>query len=1212
LYGNEYIYETVDESTGEVISSGVTTNEPQAAREENVLVQIIDRLPQSDWDRIISGRDKKQSEGPLGESIMPAASVGYSEVVIKNIHSGKTNPGFTVKEYHTAKDDNFFVIDQTPIKENNDFFLLPLGLVNKYTNNAWVAQGYSFKIHNMHGQKKKESTFAGDYTNIHNPKTRTLTAMQEYKYFKPGEKIYMWHGYNKAAQFTYENPGKEMEVVFASSKVADIDNNINMEFDVDVGNFAIVWLPFLSMMPSLTFSEAELYTHVTTKVIQYPVILKSIKTFEDRVFHYMENYAFDPLTGRPVITKSTGEFHGLDLLSSKNHQGKYTSHTIPASQQYLPMGQKAMNEGMWLKSSNDLKIELIQEGSDILNTKYFLKFTSLTGNKSICSLSSQFVKGDLVNVVNAGTTPGSNYFRGYIGTIQGNKVELVDVSYVGGPWPPAKVDVQVVRSGCTNQLNSETGDLTAYGNFQVKTVSTNPAELKRREKFVNLLNNILNSGKPGSIGPGQIPAGLNLIDPDTKKCMPVNETIHIIPDKKEIRLQIGGTIAKVDKIYDSHPMVSYLNGLVNYFWREQFMDPLGTDVIPVCTKDYTEKILPITDSDVKLVQKAMNQYTNIKPFDNVNYGLSKPFKLLMVQNSVNSSYLGSDVTAIAYKTNNPFELSSLQLNYDGKVLLEAYTQTDPSNPGSCVQFGILPPKACMNNTSDISPFFKSDFTTDIGKFGQDARGYLTFTSHLPFSDCQNTHTYDGSDGYPLIRFVNKDYRNDYKCSITIKKSGGNGKFAVDDKTSILVYFTGDNDCYSIPLTCVQFCGNVYPKTTITNVVSSSVSTYDDNWPNEFGVITSGAEFGKESKKYRVYKNGSIGKWRLKSDYIYKSDITGIKAPYSSSTKEKNYNTGSYTLELFNWDNTSANDTTKWLKMSTITKYSPDGNAREEYDIYDIASAAKYGYNSTLPYLVAQNADFNSVFFESFEKEYKDNKGNILFEDRLKKDIQEGNTDTSAAHSGITSFKLAKKGKGFAFHKLMLTEQLLDEGILSNVWVKIKGLDESSSIEKQKSLKLIVQNKTKQDSTNFTKIARVGKWTLFEARINKLDKNFKKDDTLSVSVKYTSTSLGKEEIWIDDLRMQPLDAEMNCYVYDVNTMRLLTSFDDQHFGVYNQYNTEGKLVRIQIETERGIKTVQETQYNIPSIFRKTDSGIYYFKDKPELLNPKVKEGIIKKN
>jgi YD repeat-containing protein len=106
------------------------------------------------------------------------------------------------------------------------------------------------------------------------------------------------------------------------------------------------------------------------------------------------------------------------------------------------------------------------------------------------------------------------------------------------------------------------------------------------------------------------------------------------------------------------------------------------------------------------------------------------------------------------------------------------------------------------------------------------------------------------------------------------------------------------------------------------------------------------------------------------------------------------------------------------------------------------------------------------------------------------------------------------------------------------------------------------------------VAQTGEWTLYEATVIP-------NSTIATSAVITilSTTLDSD-IWIDDVRVQPYDAQVMTYVYDNVTMRLLASFDDQHFGMYYQYNAEGKLVRKLIETEKGIKTVQETQYHIP--------------------------------
>ncbi|WAC02744.1 hypothetical protein N7U66_03470 [Lacinutrix neustonica] len=98
-YGQEYRYELEDGR-----SSGVASNEPQEMREENPLVEFMPKKDQSWINRLIVGKDKEQSEGPIGESLLPSATVSHSGVVVENIHTGKTGTGYTVHEFFTCKE----------------------------------------------------------------------------------------------------------------------------------------------------------------------------------------------------------------------------------------------------------------------------------------------------------------------------------------------------------------------------------------------------------------------------------------------------------------------------------------------------------------------------------------------------------------------------------------------------------------------------------------------------------------------------------------------------------------------------------------------------------------------------------------------------------------------------------------------------------------------------------------------------------------------------------------------------------------------------------------------------------------------------------------------------------------------------------------------------------------------------------------------------
>lgn len=65
-------------------------------------------------------------------------------------------------------------------------------------------------------------------------------------------------------------------------------------------------------------------------------------------------------------------------------------------------------------------------------------------------------------------------------------------------------------------------------------------------------------------------------------------------------------------------------------------------------------------------------------------------------------------------------------------------------------------------------------------------------------------------------------------------------------------------------------------------------------------------------------------------------------------------------------------------------------------------------------------------------------------------------------------------------------------------------------------------------------------------------------------------------YIDDLRIHPVESSFVSYVYDYGTSRIMAVLDDNNFAALFQYNEEGALVRKNIETERGVLTVEESR------------------------------------
>ncbi len=70
-----------------------------------------------------------------------------------------------------------------------------------------------------------------------------------------------------------------------------------------------------------------------------------------------------------------------------------------------------------------------------------------------------------------------------------------------------------------------------------------------------------------------------------------------------------------------------------------------------------------------------------------------------------------------------------------------------------------------------------------------------------------------------------------------------------------------------------------------------------------------------------------------------------------------------------------------------------------------------------------------------------------------------------------------------------------------------------------------------------------------------------------------------DIYYDDIRIHPVEANPKTYVYDPQTLRLMAILDENNYATLYEYDQEGQLIRVKKETERGIMTIQENFNNI---------------------------------
>ncbi|MCX6180360.1 MAG: hypothetical protein NT150_00335 [Bacteroidetes bacterium] len=859
-YGNEYDYSI--EENGVKMSSGVASNEPGGMREENPMVDFVKRSDPKYWVsndpdknaglcKIIAGRDQEQQEGPIGESMMPGPSVGYRQVTIRNIHSGKTHTGVIVKQFFTYKEYPVLV-KMTSLDPKRDK-IPPISLIifNMNVDNIYQSQGFSIIRSNLPGQLRKESTYSGEPSD----KNSVISSETEYDYYQPpkedtiAERIPL---VSEGNVISWGYPGKETEIVFESREVSDVGGNVTMEHDIGIGYIPpFIVIPNISTMIYAGYNETKMYTHATTKVINYPAVVKSVRSMADGINHITYNVAFDAYSGEPLLTRTTDGFDALDLEQSLAHDGAYTNYSYAASHIYPDMGQKAENEGMRFSSGIDYKYTASAD------TLALLSFSGSSGSDS-CFIKSKLHKGDLIQVSSFGfynvASSGNGPIKLRRNLVYGSTLGTSGTTYTN-------VAVEIIRSGKDNKLTDKVGNVTTYGE-DISSLFVSPS------KFTSLSHSSCSASYS------------NVYKPDSNRVIAASAVV-------------------------------------------------------------------MSDSC---------QYTTY---------------------------------------NNPFQLPA------------------------------------------------------------------------------------------------KGYKNDWEINIQ-------------------------------------------------------------------------------------------GVWRPKSSYVFKDTIISANGATNRIYKDAGVFTG---YKAFNWSNPGASSA-KWIKASEVTLYSPNGAGLEEKDVLNIFSVAKYGYRNTVPYMTVQNADYESVQFESFENMYPTTGGYGYYEDGVVHRPGNGwitNNDTVTAHSGRHCFRFVDDGiNGYDLKDLLVNTQMKEHGVSIKFWIRSSESD--ATLESH--LRVTVNSAYNTVvGTGVTKVlARTGEWRLMEGKLAPEFFTYLADRKYFLIHDVASTRISTP-IYFDDIRVQPMNAMMNCHVYDKDILRLLATFNDQHFGMYYQYNAEGKLIAKMIETEKGIKTVKETQYNTPMLYSK---------------------------
>lgn len=333
-YGKTYDYTTQATNGGAVISSGVASYEPQVGGDENPFRMPLDYVVQSGGSFPPHDPIGLYQEYPIGESLFPGASVGYSKVTVKSIHQqqGRSSQGVDIYDFYTAKDFPVKVVS-TPLNTLTD---INDGDLFTQTQIFEASQGYTLTFNDMHGKPRRTEH------RILKPATGAseLVSYQEYNYFTTGGQldsdvpVVAYDPASGKMKKQTKTVGLEADITIDTREKKEEANAETYRVNLNVFLIGIFPVPVPWFYYENYDSKHEFRSVVATKVVQQYGILKEVVSSQEGAVTTVRNEAFDPVTGQALITSVNNEYNDHEF-----------SVNYPAYWGYKSMGPSYQNTG---------------------------------------------------------------------------------------------------------------------------------------------------------------------------------------------------------------------------------------------------------------------------------------------------------------------------------------------------------------------------------------------------------------------------------------------------------------------------------------------------------------------------------------------------------------------------------------------------------------------------------------------------------------------------------------------------------------------------------------------------------------------------------------------------------------------------------------------------------------------------------------------------
>lgn len=1160
-YGSVYTY------TNNGVSSGVAAYEPMMGSEENPYKQPIyyNYRPKSIMGLVKAGKPVEEYVvGPYGEMFFPGASVGYSKVTVHSLATAKINAqqitgtptGYTTSEFYTARD--FPIIQDKTVPQSWDNNL-GNAIGRKFTGNAKtelaMSQGYSFILNNMHGKPKKTGTFNQFHMPISSQEFVYKTDVTDSRRLDNHVDILSANG-------TVETDKQiGVEVDFVADAHESINNSYETRVQPGADAFSLGIPPFI-VIPNLWFEFKSSSTNLryisNTKVIYKYGILDRVIAKDERSEVTTKNLLWDAESGQVLLTRTQNEFES-DLENLK----------IPAHMSYSGM------EGAYKNLNIELKNISVNNGLVTVSGK----------------ASDYFEPGDEIILGDLRTGGNTVYTRAWVLDINDADDKIYLIDRMGRSISPSSSttyeEFRLLRSGKRNQTSEPILKVTEVGDLTSQIVAkeiVNPLQVSSAEysdewgtycdRLIEencditddlrlILNCLWTEGHSNSQYDDDI--GINL----DNHC-PVNLQTNI----KQQTLNMSDITVNVhtstSKIYYKYTLeLDVANPDIPGIEADLFS--LGRDPNDLANED-----LWIDDETVAFISEP-------------NPDLNNPPNLLDAD-----IFIGSFTD---YGSGSP---SWLETMLDQRVGVGNYTITGPATD-------VYLDKKYVAVEKHQAPWFKflTQQTTSeilIGVGGIDT-----------WDDVNYTWDRDGS--------MPKNPSCTLKLIPLAPATAVN--YADIDEFTDMVY--DENASYVYTLTANMGTGG-------TQTFGLNNTCLDLMWcelEHSCGQVIQG-------KIINPFLYGVRGNWRQKNSYAYHTTRSSSLTPGAINSLSHTDIRGNGQLEGFSLDIFGTPGTAfsisgdRWISPTMVTEYAPGGSEVEVVDPLGRYSSEIFGYDRRLVIASAQNSPHHNIAFDGFEEYtypyHGDCKKKMHWAMSQYVGLQVCSAPTlplsniyrqvnpnacgqsvvisdNQAHTGHYSLKVEQGLETVTFSSddhirascTQIAQQDVQPFALSNcdcigafepdgnskyyfsAWVMETQIGQPKTYENAKiNIKVYDNNSVLIYSKQLEPSGPIIEgWQRISGDFEIPVGN---DLVLRTEIE-VGTNTMIDDVYLDDVRIQPFNSQMKTFVYDQNSLKLSSELDASNFATIYEYDDEGRLLRVKKETENGIMTIQESRYGI---------------------------------